>query len=151
LKSLAGEGLSAAIITLNEEDRLPDCVKSLDFVGEVLVVDSGSSDRTVQVAEEQGARVLREKWRGFSAQKQFAVDQCENDWVLILDADERIPPETGAVIMERLSDRDGETAAYSFKRKNYLHGRWIRHCGWWPDRVVRLVDRNRGFRRRSSH
>ena len=124
--------LSVAVIAKNEEERLPDCLKSAAFADEVLVVDSGSSDRTTQVAETFGARVLVEPWRGFSGQKQFAVDRCTHDWVLVLDADERIPQETVRAIGEALG-RDQGAAAYRFRRKNYLHGRWIRHSGWWPD------------------
>jgi (heptosyl)LPS beta-1,4-glucosyltransferase len=136
--------LSVAIITKDEEERLPACLQGLGFADEILVVDSGSKDRTVDVARSYGARVLIEDWRGFSGQKQFAVDSCSHDWVLILDADERVPGETAKLITREMRIRESETAAYSFMRKNYFHGRWIKHCGWWPDRIVRLVDRRRG-------
>ena len=136
--------MSVAIITRNEEERLHDCLKSVAFADEVIVVDSGSTDKTVEVAKSFGAKVLIEKWRGFSAQKQFAVDQCKNEWILILDADERIPNETAEVITEELSCNEYGIEAYSFRRKNFMHGQWIRHCGWWPDRIVRLVNRKNG-------
>ncbi len=136
--------LSVAIITKNEEERLPDCLKSVTFADEVLVVDSGSTDGTVAVAKSLGAKVLIEAWRGYSGQKQFAVDQCLHDWVLILDADERIPQETAQSIKGELATNHTTISAYSFRRKNYLHGRWIKHCGWWPDRIVRLVNRRAG-------
>ena len=136
--------LSVAIITKNEEERLPDCLKSVTFADEVLVVDSGSTDGTVALAKSLGAKVLTEAWRGYSGQKQFAVDQCLHDWVLILDADERIPQETAQSIKEELATNHPTISAYGFRRKNYLHGRWIKHCGWWPDRIVRLVNRRAG-------
>ena len=136
--------MSVAIITKNEAERLPDCLRSLSFSDEIVVVDSGSVDETVRIAESFGARVLVEEWRGYAGQKQFAVDQCRHDWVLVIDADERVPEATAALIERELARGDTAIGGYSFKRKNYLHGRWIRHCGWWPDRVVRLVHRTRG-------
>jgi (heptosyl)LPS beta-1,4-glucosyltransferase len=136
--------LSVAIITKDEEERLPNCLKSVTFADEVLVVDSGSTDGTVALAKSFGARVLVEAWRGYSGQKQFAVDQCLHDWVLILDADERVPQGTTQVIVRELARNDTTISAYGFRRKNYLHGRWIKHCGWWPDRIVRLVNRRAG-------
>lgn len=138
------KSISVAIITKDEEERLPVCLESLGFADEVLVVDCGSTDRTVRIAESFGARVLVEKWRGFSGQKQFAVDHCLHEWVLILDADERLPDETARAIRHALTVKDSTISAYSFRRKNYLHGRWVRRCGWWPDHVVRLGDRRRG-------
>ncbi len=136
--------LSVAMITKNEAERLPDCLRSLAFSDEIVVVDSGSVDETVAIAKSFGARVLVEEWRGYAAQKQFAVDQCRHDWVLVIDADERVPEATAARIERELASNDATITAYSFRRKNYLHGRWIRHCGWWPDRIVRLVRRTRG-------
>lgn len=133
--------LSVAIITLNEEDRLPDCLKSVDFTDDIVVVDSGSTDNTVKIAEQSGARVFKEKWRGFGPQKQFAIDQCVNDWILILDADERIPEETASE-MYALFTESMNHVSYSFPRKNYFSGKWIRHGGWWPDRVVRLFRKD---------
>ncbi|NQU13813.1 MAG: glycosyltransferase family 2 protein [Desulfobacteraceae bacterium] len=136
--------VSVAIITRDEEERLPACLKSAAFADEILVVDSGSQDKTVRIAKAFGCRVLSEEWRGYARQKQFAVDNCSNDWVMVLDADERILEETAEKIREILDDPEHLFSAYSFLRKNYFHDRWIRHCGWWPDRVVRLVDRRKG-------
>ncbi|MFP4037406.1 MAG: glycosyltransferase family 2 protein [Desulfobacteraceae bacterium] len=133
-----------AVITRDEEDRLPACLSSVAFAGDLVVVDSGSTDSTVLIAREMGARVFEEPWRGFSAQKQFAVDQCLNDWVLVLDADESLPPETARAAAGAVQGAKEGVTAFSFRRKNLLHGRWIRRCGWWPDRVVRLVDRRAG-------
>ncbi len=135
---------SIAIIAQDEEDRLTRCLESVTFAEEVLVVDSGSNDNTVDIARSFGCRVLFEPWRGYAKQKQFAVDNCQNEWVLILDADERIPADTKHTIMEIIAHPEQEIAAYSFNRKNFFHNRWIRYCGWWPDRIVRLVDRRRG-------
>jgi len=145
-------GLSVAVIARDEEERLPGCLESASFADEIVVVDSGSADRTVEIAGAAGARVFEEPWKGFSAQKQSAVDHCRNDWVLILDADERVPGATAGRILEVLSTRDPAVTAFSFPRKNIFHGRWIRHCGWWPDRIVRLVDRRAGaFDGRAVH
>jgi len=136
--------LSIAIVTRDEERRLPGCLESAGFADEVVVVDGGSRDRTVEIARGFGCRVHEQPWQGFARQKQSAVDRCRHDWVLILDADERVPPETAACI-RRLALGDGcPSAAFSFTRRNFFHGRWIRRCGWWPDRVTRLVDRRRG-------
>lgn len=137
--------LSVAIITKDEARNLPRCLQSIAFARQIVVVDSGSSDDTVKIAEAYGCDVFREPWRGgFGAQKQFAIDQCRYPWVLILDADERIPPETAAVIRKVVGGLSDALAGYSFPRKNFFQGRWIRHAGWWPDRVVRLFQKNFG-------
>ncbi len=129
--------LSVAIITKNEEDRLPDCLGSVVFAEEVVVVDSGSTDRTVAIAKECGAKVFEEAWHGFGPQKQMAIDNCSNDWVLVLDADERVSEELAGEIAQVLGE-NAPLVAYSVPRKNYFCGRWLKHAGWWPDRVVRL-------------
>lgn len=136
---MAAEKLSVAIITLNEEERLAECLASVAFADEVVVVDSGSTDRTVAIAEAHGAKVIRQEWLGFGRQKQFAIDRCCNQWVLVLDADERIPPETAREIETVL--RQPAFAAYSLPRQNFFCGRWLKRAGWWPDRVVRLFDK----------
>jgi (heptosyl)LPS beta-1,4-glucosyltransferase len=141
-----------AIITRNEEERLPGCLEGLAFADEIVVVDSESTDRTVDVARSYGANVLIQPWLGYSRQKQFAVDRCRNRWVLVLDADESIPPETAESIQGVLEAGDPLFAAFGFNRRNFLHDRWIKRCGWWPDHVVRLVDRTRGrFDGRAVH
>ena len=147
-----GVPISIAIITRDEEDRISACVESLSFADEIVVVDSGSVDDTVHIARSAGCRVIMEKWRGYAGQKQFAVDQCRNDWVFILDADERIPLETAERLVDMPLNAVPAITAYSFLRKNYFHGRWVRHCGWWPDRIVRLVNRKKGqFNNRLVH
>ena len=132
--------LSVAIITKNEEDRLPDCLASVAFAAEVVVVDSGSTDKTLEIARDFGAMVHVEPWQGFGRQKQLAIDRCRHDWVLVLDADERVGAESRQEISEVLVA--GSSVAYSFPRKNYFCGRWLKHAGWWPDQVVRLFRKD---------
>jgi glycosyltransferase involved in cell wall biosynthesis len=135
--------LSAAVITKNEEKNITDCLKSVSFADEIVVVDSGSTDNTVEIARDFGCRVFVEDWKGDGPQKNSAIGKCSHEWVLIVDADERIPEETKAEI-RRLIEKDNSADAFSFPRKNYFHGRWIKHCGWWPDRIIRLVKKSRG-------
>lgn len=132
--------LSVAIITKNEEERLGECLASVAFAAEVVVVDSGSTDRTREIARQFGAAVYEEPWQGFGRQKQLAIDRCRHDWVLVLDADERVAPETQWEIREALAA--GTSVAYSLPRKNYFCGRWLKYAGWWPDRVVRLFRKD---------
>ncbi|WP_419656766.1 glycosyl transferase, family II [Desulfosarcina variabilis str. Montpellier] len=137
--------LSVAVIAKDEADRIPICLGSLDFADDVVVVvDSASQDDTLAIAQSYGYRVLSRPWMGYARQKQFAVDNCANDWVMILDADECIPGQTAKAIVGLLADPPVDIAAYGFMRRNIFHGRWFKRCGWWPDRVVRLVDRSRG-------
>jgi glycosyltransferase involved in cell wall biosynthesis len=136
--------LSVAVITLNEAENLPDCLASVAFARQIVVVDSGSSDETARIAADSGCDFFTEVWRGFGPQKQFAVDRCREPWILVLDADERIPSETARAIRRIVSASPGDAAGCSFPRKNFFQGRWIRHAGWWPDRVTRLFRKGRG-------
>lgn len=142
--------LSAAIITKNEEKNISDCLKSVAFADEIVVVDSGSTDKTVEIARNFGCRVFVEDWKGDGPQKNSAIDKCSHEWVLIVDADERIPDET-KVEIRRLIEKNKGADAYSFPRKNYFHNRWIKHCGWWPDRIIRLVKKSRGRYKSITH
>ena len=135
--------LSVAIIAKNEAENLPGCLKSVSFAGQIVVVDSGSTDDTVRISADYGCEVYPEVWHGFGPQKQLAIDRCKEPWVLLLDADERIPGETARVIAQVVRGEKG-AAGYSFPRRNYFQGRWIRHAGWWPDRVVRLFKNGSG-------
>ncbi len=137
--------ISIAIVAKDEADRIDACLKSLAFADDVVViVDERSRDNTLDIAASYGFRVVSRPWQGYARQKQTAVDLAVHDWVLILDADERVPDATAERIVELLARSENDTAAYGFLRKNYFHGRWVRRCGWWPDRVVRLVNRKRG-------
>jgi glycosyltransferase involved in cell wall biosynthesis len=136
--------LSVAIITKDEEANLPGCLMSVAFARQIVVVDSGSIDGTLEIARDFGCDVFTEPWKGFGPQKQMAIDRCREPWVLVLDADERIPPETETAIRAVVSGGQGGAAGYSFPRKNFFQGRWIRHMGWWPDRITRLFRNGRG-------
>lgn len=126
-----------AIITLNEEERLPGCLASVAFATQVVVVDSGSTDRTTSIAKEFGAEVYDEPWQGFGRQKQLAIDRCNQEWILVLDADERVSDDAQQEIIKVIATA-APNVAYSLPRRNYFCGRWIKHMGWWPDGVVRL-------------
>lgn len=141
LATIDGVKISAVIITFNEEENIADAVKSVAWADEVIVVDSESTDATRRIAEDLGAKVVLRKWTGFSDQKQFAVDQASNDWVLSLDADERVTTELKDEIQRSdLSKADG----FRIPRLSFYMGRAIRHSGWYPDRQLRLFDRRKG-------
>ena len=136
--------LSVAIITKDVEANIKACLQSVIFARQIVVVDSGSTDKTLAIAEEFGCDIYREGWHGFGAQKQLAIDKCTQPWILVLDADERIPPETAAVIKSIVASPDAAAAGFTFPRKNYFQGRWIKHAGWWPDRILRLFKKGSG-------
>jgi glycosyltransferase involved in cell wall biosynthesis len=113
----------------------------LSFADEIIVIDSGSTDKTVEVARSRGARVIVEPWRGYGAQKNFAHAQTRSDWVLNVDADEVITPELRSEILSEIAS--GRAAAgYAVARKTFYMGRWIRHGGWYPNYVTRLARRD---------
>ena len=128
--------LSAVIITLNEEKALPKCLESVSFADDIVVVDSGSTDRTVAIAEEYGARVIHQDWLGYGKQKQFAVEQASHDWVFCLDADEWVSDELASSIQDVFPDP--EYYAYKSPRCNKFLGRWLRHGEGYPDYNLRL-------------
>jgi len=131
--------LSVAIITLNAAAQLEACLKSVRFAEEIVVIDSGSNDGTQALAERHGARVIQQDWLGFGPQKQFAVEQASHDWVLCLDADERVTPQLQASIENAL--KNPSTAAFRFPRKNRFLGRYLKHGEGYPDWSLRLFDR----------
>ena len=132
--------LSVAIITCDEERNLARTLASVSFADEVIVVDSGSTDRTVEIAEAMGAKVFRRGWPGFAAQKNFAMAQCTGDWILSLDADEELSPELGAQLQWLLPTRP-PADAYFIRRRNLFLGRWVRRGGYYPDPKLRLFRR----------
>jgi len=132
--------ISAAIITYNEERNIARALESLRCCDEIVVVDSGSTDRTVELATKLGARVLDMAWRGYAGQKNYASECCENDWVLSLDADEALSEALEAEIWQ-IKKNGPEFDAYTMPRLAQYLGRWILHSGWYPDRKIRLFHR----------
>lgn len=140
----SGTAISACIITLNEADRIGDCIRSLSFCDEVLVVDAHSTDQTRELAAGLGARVIERDWPGYRSQKQFAVDAACHDWVLSIDADERVSAPLRAQIEQWQARGFGHHAGFSCSRATDYFGRFLRHGNTYPDRGVRLFDRRCG-------
>jgi glycosyltransferase involved in cell wall biosynthesis len=134
--------ISATIITFNEERNLPRALESLRCCDEIVVVDSGSTDRTVEIAEKLGARVLEANWRGYAGQKNYASDEAVHDWVLSIDADEALSEDLEAEIWQ-LKKNGPVYDAYTVPRLAQYLGKWILHSGWHPDRKMRLFDRRK--------
>ncbi|TDR72482.1 glycosyltransferase family 2 protein [Paludibacterium purpuratum] len=132
---------SVVVITYNAAAQLDQCLQSCAFADEIVVVDSGSTDATVQIAEGHGARVIQQTWLGFGPQKQFAVEQAKHDWVLCLDADEWLSIELTKNIKEILSYPQFDS--YHFPRCNKFMGRFLRHGEGYPDLSLRLFDRRK--------
>jgi glycosyltransferase involved in cell wall biosynthesis len=143
--------LSVSIVTLNEEERLRACLESVVWAAELVVVDAGSSDKTVAIAREFTDRVFFRAWDGYGAQKNFALGQCHGDWILSLDADERVSDALREEIEGTLRNGGPEVGFY-LPRRNLFHGRWMRHGGLYPDWQLRLFRRGRGaFGERAVH
>ena len=136
--------ISACIITLDEADRIEACLNSLAFCDEIVVVDSGSTDATRELASAKGACVLVHEFAGYRAQKQFAIETARHDWVLCLDADERVTPALRASIQAAQAQGFARAAGYRFARATEYFGAFLRHGNAYPDRVLRLFDRQRG-------
>ena len=132
--------ITATIITLNEERNIARAIESLRCCDEIVVLDSGSADRTVELAEKLGARTVESPWRGYAGQKNWAAEQAANDWILSLDADEALSEALEGEIWG-LKKSGPKHDAYTMPRLAQYMGRWILHSGWYPDRKMRLFDR----------
>jgi glycosyltransferase involved in cell wall biosynthesis len=130
-------GISVTIITRNEEEGIQECLESVAWAQEIVIVDAESTDRTVKIAQKFTARIFVRPWAGFAAQKNFALAQVTQPWVLSLDADERVTPQLRGQIEDILAF-DGPLDGYYVPRKNFFRGRWIRHGTWFPDYQLRL-------------
>ena len=143
--------LSVTVIALNQEAHIVHCLKSVSFADEIVLVDSGSQDRTLELARGFTPRIFTIPWQGFAGTKNFALEQAQMEWVLSLDTDERVPPALKEEILAVVR-ADGPLAGYRVPRKNYVGGRWVRHLGWYPDYTLRLFRRSQGrFRDREVH
>jgi glycosyltransferase involved in cell wall biosynthesis len=137
--------ISVAVVAMDEEANIGRTLASVRWADEIVLVDSGSKDRTCAIAREHGARVVVEPWRGYVAQKQYAIELCTKDWVLLLDADEEVSPGLAKEIRAAIAQPNAAANGYKLPRKNLFLGRWIRHGGFYPDPKLRLFKRGEGF------
>lgn len=135
--------LSVITLALNEERNIAECLESVKWADEIIVVDSGSTDKTVELAKHYTQHVLTVEWKGYGATKNFALDRASGEWILWLDADERVPKELAAEIQAVLRTDDSLVNGYSVPRRAVFLGKWIKHCGWYPGRIIRLFRRTK--------
>ena len=141
--------LAVITLTKNEERNIGACLESVQWADELIVVDSGSTDQTLEIARRFPTQILTVPWEGYGAARNAGIEASTADWILWLDADERATPELAAEIRQIVSTNDPSVDGYAIARRAYFLGRWIRHAGWYPSRVVRLFRRSRG--RFSAH
>jgi glycosyltransferase involved in cell wall biosynthesis len=134
--------VSVVIVTKDEEINIEDALKSVADAQEIIVVDSFSTDSTVDICRKYTDKVFQHEWEGFARQKQRAVNYAEGPWVLILDSDERVTPELKAEMLEHMSGMD--CSGFYMPRENYFIGKRIRYSGWWPDNTLRLFLKDKG-------
>lgn len=132
--------VSVAIVTKNEARNIEDALESVKDFDDIVVVDAFSGDNTAEICRKYTDRVYGHEWQGFAAQKQAAIDHAKHDWVLILDADERVTPELKQEITEKITEKS--LSGFYIPRKNFFLGKWIRHSGWWPDNTLRLFRKD---------
>ncbi|MTI59136.1 MAG: glycosyltransferase family 2 protein [Firmicutes bacterium] len=129
--------IAALIITYNEEENIEDCLESIKWVDEIVVIDSYSEDNTVEICRKYTEKVFPRKFDDFASQRNCGLEKIESDWVLVVDADERVTGELKDEIKNVLFSND-TVQAYKIPRKNYFLGKWIKHCGWYPDYTLRV-------------
>ena len=137
---LSNTVLSVIVITKDEADRIGRCLESVAWADEIIVLDSGSTDQTVSIARQYTENVVGTDWPGFGKQKNRALEMATGDWILSLDADEMVTPDLRSELEAAMADPDGK-AAFRMPRRSCFCGRYMRHSGWWPDYVTRLVRR----------
>ncbi len=135
--------ISVTVIACNEERRIGECLQSVQWADDIVVIDSGSNDQTIAIAEKHGARVIHHDWPGYGAQKQFATAQAKYDWILNLDADEFVTEKLAASIQNTFSTTPQSAAAFTCNFEHFLMGRWLRHGEAYPDPHVRLYNRKK--------
>lgn len=136
--------LSVITLTLNEERNIGDCLESVAWADERIVLDSGSTDRTLEIARRHTPDIHSIDWPGYGAARNIGITKATGAWILWLDADERVTPELAEELQRIIGRDDGRYAGYLIARRAYFLGRWIKHCGWYPSRVVRLFRKERG-------
>ncbi len=136
--------ISACVITLNEQANIRACLESVKWVDEIVVVDAQSSDQTRSICREYTDKVVERPWPGHVAQKNYAISLATHDWVLCIDADERVSPELRAEIRHEMERSGDPWDGYYFPRQTFYLGRWVRHGGWYPDYKLRLFRKSKG-------
>lgn len=146
------EKLSVAIITYNEEDNIGDCLESVKWADEIIIVDSFSTDRTVDIAGKYTDRIFQRTWDGYGCQKNHAIAKATNKWILTLDADERVTPELAEEIMALFQSGQPPMEGYELPYKVFFGNKWVRHGGWYPEYHIRLFRKDRArFKERLVH
>lgn len=139
------DSISTLIITYNEEKNIEDCLESVNWVDEIIVIDAYSTDRTVEIAKKYTDKVFLNLWKGFGRQKNLGIEKAMSKWVLIVDADERVTQELTSEIEGKLSNAaDNNFVGYQIPRRNYFYGKWVRWGGAYPDCQLRLFRRESG-------
>jgi glycosyltransferase involved in cell wall biosynthesis len=142
--------ISSIVITYNEEENIRECLESLKWTDEIIVVDSNSTDRTLEIAKEFTGKITEVNELTFGEKKNLGIDSAKGEWILWLDADERITPELQEEITKLLKNKP-EVDAFEINRKSYFISKFIKHCGWYPDHTIRLFKRTAGIRFDTSH
>jgi glycosyltransferase involved in cell wall biosynthesis len=137
--------ISVIVITKNEERNIRECLETVRWANEIVVADDGSEDKTIEIAKEFTDKTYMHAWLGYGAAKNFALSHCTSEWVLSLDADERVTPELQAEIISAITSAAPDIVAFNMPRRANFLGRWINHCGWYPGRITRVFRRNAGL------
>ncbi|AGB42272.1 glycosyl transferase [Halobacteroides halobius DSM 5150] len=128
--------IGVLVLTYNEEDNIEECLESVSWVDEIVVVDSYSQDDTLELARQYTSNIYQREFDDFATQRNYGLDQMESEWVLVVDADERVTSDLQEEVLNKLSNP--EASGYKIPRKNYFLGKWIKYCGWYPDYTLRL-------------
>ncbi len=142
---MSASKIGIAVIAMNEADRIGRLLDSVEFADEIVVVDSGSTDGTQALCKKAGAKVIYREWDGYAAQKQSAMECISSEWILNLDADEEVSENLAKEIQRKVKQAEPDIQGYSMPRLSRYLGRWIRHGGWYPDRKLRLVRKDKGM------
>ena len=135
--------ISVTIICNNEEKNIEECIKSVLWADEIIVVDSFSEDKTIELAKKYTDKVFQNKWEGYAKQREFAVSKVSNQWIFSLDADERCTENLKNEIIDVIEKSDNKYNGFRIPRKNYFLGKWIKNCGWYPGYQMRLFKKDK--------